>query len=76
MEARLPHERVIERIATHSNTDPMELSPLYEVLDPDALDELIMSMSDGELSFTYEGYPVSIDCDGEIDVAVGSIATD
>lgn len=58
--------RVLEAVAVTSGIDPLELPPLYDVLDPDALDVLVVSMSDGKLSFTYAGYRVEVDADGEV----------
>lgn len=35
-----PSERVVETVAEATATDPLELEPLYDVIDPDALDRL------------------------------------
>lgn len=58
---------IVERIATREGVDPVELEPpLYEVIDPDALDALV----DGRrgrpdrsyvlVNFTYNGYAVTV----------------
>ena len=67
-------EQVIERIAQREGVDPISLSPLYEVIDPDALDSLFSPTStcdrrSGAVEFTYCGYNVSVSFDG--DVVVG-----
>ncbi|ELY98677.1 HalOD1 output domain-containing protein [Natrialba asiatica] len=53
----------IETVATAADCDPTELVPLYEVIDPDALDALFGSQSDladpeTRISFGYEGFSV------------------
>lgn len=61
---------VIETAASESNTDLLELPLLYNSLDPDALDRLIQSMSDGQVSFTYAGQYITVNSRG--DVALGN----
>ena len=73
--------RVVEAVASASDTDATELPPLHDSVDTDALNALFDSGgpdSDRSLrvSFVYHGYSVRIDRDG---VAVGagpSAATD
>ena len=65
--------RVIEAVASASDTDATELPPLHDSVDTDALNVLFDSggpESDRSLrvSFVYDGYAVRIDRDG---VAVG-----
>jgi hypothetical protein len=43
--------------------------PLYERIDPDALDALIASMTDGRVTFSYQGYEVTVDADGRVRLA-------
>jgi len=48
-----------------------ELTPrLYEILDPDALERLVASMSDddGKVVFSYEDYRVTVLSSGEITI--------
>lgn len=59
-------ERVIQKVADATNSDPLELPPLYGPIDPDALDALIEQMSDGTVSFTYVGQEVTVNSDGTI----------
>lgn len=48
------------------------LEPLYEVVDPDALDQLFQPKADGtprpggELTFTYSGCEVIVRADGDV----------
>lgn len=69
-----PSRIVLDRIADLEDTTPAELStPLYSVIDPDALDALFHS-SGAETSetatrveFTYCGYEVHV-TDGDVSV--------
>lgn len=60
--------RVVEAVADREGEDPIELSePLYEVVDPDALDRLVQGADDElTLSFGYYGYRITVHGDGEI----------
>lgn len=55
---------IIEVVAAIKDQDPTELKPLYEVVNPEALDELfsikpyIDHRGDFSVSFHYEGYEV------------------
>lgn len=59
-------ERVIQKVATTTNSDALELPPLYDAIDPDALDALVEEMSAGKVSFPYAGHEVTIRSDGTI----------
>lgn len=59
-------ERLTRRIADATDRDACELPPLYEAIDPEALDSAIETMSNGEVSFDYVGYEVTINSNGEI----------
>ena len=65
-ERRTITERLTQRVANTTNSDPSELPVLYDHIDPDALDVLIKRMSDGEISFTYAGCEVTVESDGSI----------
>lgn len=59
-----PSEEVIEAVANEEGLDPAELrSPLYDAIDPDALDALFRN-SAGAVSFEYHGYAVVVTSDG------------
>jgi hypothetical protein len=71
--------RVVVAVAEATGTDPAELPPLYEVIDPDALDAVFGAGVDGtggdrqweddrELRFSYAGREVSVRSD---EVTVG-----
>lgn len=61
-------EQVVQTVATRSNTDALDLPPLFDSVDPDALDALIREMTGGKVSFDYAGYNLTIDTDGVVEV--------
>lgn len=44
----------------------MELPPLYEAVDPDALNAVVSGLSEGQVEFPYAGYDVTVYGDGTI----------
>jgi hypothetical protein len=69
-------EAVVEAVADEEGVSPIDVRPpLYEVIDPDALDQLTSSMtrvsdeSPGRIVFSYAGYEVTVAGDGEVSVA-------
>lgn len=67
-----PSEAVIYRIASCEGVDPLELRPLYQAIDPDALDSLVYdSATSGttlQVEFTYLGYDITVMGDGVVHV--------
>lgn len=62
---------VINLIADADDTDPVELAPLYDTIDPDLLDSLVDSPGFSSLEFTYHGYTVAVgEVNGEIEVEI------
>lgn len=61
-------ERVVEAVAEYSNTDVLDLAPLFDSVDPEALDGVVRSMSDGQVSFVYAGLRITVDSRGAIRV--------
>lgn len=63
---------VVERIAKHEDADPTELSPLFDAIDPDALDAIIDSAERRntplDIEFSYHGYAVTVTSDGAVHV--------
>lgn len=65
-------EAVVTAVAAVSGKRPVDLEPLYEAVDPDALDALIDHARRGdddgthELWFAYAGYDVGLRSDGRI----------
>lgn len=44
---------VVDVVAAARGVDPMELDPLYDVIDPDALDAVLARDTDVEVAFEY-----------------------
>ncbi len=73
---------VVEAVATASGRSPVPdgsgadpLPPLYDAVEPDAIDALFGADSqfDGCLRFTYGGYRVVLEGDGTITVAARGV---
>lgn len=71
MQQRSPNvsREVMETVASELNTDVLELPPLRESIDPDALNTLIRSLSEGQISFGYAGQRITVNSRGEIELA-------
>ena len=66
-----PVYAVISAVSDASGLDMFELPPLYEAIDPDALNELFTSRSEpavGKVSFEYAGYDVVVCGTGVVEV--------
>ncbi|MFH5801600.1 HalOD1 output domain-containing protein [Haladaptatus sp. CMAA 1911] len=68
-------ETVIRAVAILNDTDPTDLTPLSEVVDPDALDALfapkaseIPRNTNGYIKFNYDAYYIRVDGSGQITV--------
>lgn len=62
--------RIVEEVADREGTPPTDLPPLYDRVDPDAL-EMIVESADSDaltIEFTYDDCIVSVDGDGRVDV--------
>lgn len=62
--------KVVEKVAAAAGRDPIRLDPpLYDAVNPDALDMLYASASDEfRAMFEYAGYLVTVYGDGTVDV--------
>lgn len=63
-------QAIIAALAEETGRDPMELDPLYEYIDPDALNAIFDFQSNAEtnctetrLEFTYNTYRVTVTAD-------------
>lgn len=69
-----PSTVLAEAVATMTGREPDQLDPLYEAVDPAALDALFRPTAkgghrgDGEVSFVYHGYEVAVRSCGVIAV--------
>jgi hypothetical protein len=62
---------VVSAVAAHDGVDETDLPPLYDAVDPDALDALLGSVrTDGpdeaSVSFEYAGHTVVVSDDGTV----------
>ena len=60
-----PSMAVIELVAEATGTDPIELTPLYDVIDPEAIDALGTSAGFSSLEFEYAGHTVVLEASGD-----------
>lgn len=63
-------ERIVAEVADREDVSPVELPPLYQRLDTEALRELVDSVEDAplEVEFAYDGYTVVVRGDGSVRV--------
>ncbi|GAA0660482.1 HalOD1 output domain-containing protein [Natronoarchaeum mannanilyticum] len=63
-------ERIVESTTDVAGADPLDLPPLYDAVDPDALEALYdRDGADGpEVEFTYAGCGVTVRGDGSVSV--------
>lgn len=77
-EATAPSMAVISAVADALDADPLELDPLFDTLDTDALDNLLRE--DGgspiHVSFAFAGCEITMSGDGRIRLAVNDEAPD
>lgn len=71
-------DAVVTAVAALLDENANELTPLYEAVEPDALDALVDHAHRGggathELWFTYEGFDVGVRSDGEIRIREASM---
>lgn len=63
-----PSESVIELVADAQDTNPLELPPLYEAVDPDAMDGLFRESEVIQIQFEYAGCTVIVATEGDMTV--------
>lgn len=65
---------VVKAVADAANVATTDLGPIYDYVEPEALDELFEPLFEGgnhllgSVSFPYEGHLVTVYSDGRIDV--------
>jgi len=61
--------RVVDALASATDTEPRDVDPpLYETIDADALDAVVASAADVELSFEHDDHAVVVRADGSVTV--------
>ena len=65
-----PSTRVIGTVADELGVDPLECPPLYDHVDPTALNALFdgRSATHGTVTFEYAGYTVTVTSEGDIEL--------
>lgn len=69
----LPSTVVIEKVSSISERDPLKMPPLYDAIDTEALDTLLVGaaengVSDVQVSFEYDGFSVYINSTGHVSI--------
>ena len=68
------HTQVVTAVAALEGTDPLELPPLFDAIDPDALEALFAPTTSGlrfgTVEFPYAGWTISVEFDDEAVVTV------
>lgn len=68
-----PSAAVVEMVAIAADREPFGLQPLFDAIDPDALDALVdrhdaERSTDTSVSLRYAGHDVTVRSDGEVTV--------
>ena len=66
-----PSRKIVNLVAICKNTEPLELPPLYDSIDPEALNALFSSNGfarHGTVSFVYGGCEVTVENSGHVRV--------
>ena len=61
-------DQILSKVADAEDCGKLDLPPLFEAVDPDALEKLVDHDASFKLSFTYYGYEVEFENPGGIDV--------
>ncbi|MBV0902752.1 HalOD1 output domain-containing protein [Haloarcula salina] len=66
-----PSEAIVSTIAAQQHVAETDLPPLYEQVDPEALDKIVASYTGSsiQISFTYSGYHVHIQNSDRIEIS-------
>ena len=74
-----PSTVVIATLAAAKDVEPIELEPLYDAVDPDALDAIVRirkgTNGDIRVSFTHEGHAITVFSYGMVTVTPGDEPT-
>lgn len=66
---------VVEAVAERRNVDQTELPPLYEWIDPNALDALFertrtRGTRSGRITFTYDGHRITVERENGVSITI------
>ncbi|MEA5387650.1 HalOD1 output domain-containing protein [Haloarculaceae archaeon H-GB11] len=70
---RSPSSALVESVASVRGREVESIQPLYEVVDPEALDELLIESGARvtepvEIALNYDGFIVNIDSSGRLEL--------
>lgn len=68
IEESSPSQTVVQAVADVAGEDLVELPPLYDTIDPEAMDAFLRGPDSGTLKFKYNGYTVVVDQDITVSV--------
>ena len=51
----------VRAVSSLKERDPCNLTPLYETIDPEMLDELCESQQDGTVKFVFSGFHITVE---------------
>lgn len=74
MDSESPSEKAIRKLATAEGIDQADLDPIFNSVEPDALDAIFQNLSngpardEGKVEFTHEGYTVTVHADGGVSI--------
>lgn len=60
-------ERVVTAVTAKTGQDPLELPPLYEAIDPEALDTACETLDSGEVTFRYANHHITVRADRTVE---------
>ncbi len=63
-----PSVTVVMGVAEREQTSPLEIEPLYETIDPDALNGLFPNDGSVRITFEYIGYTITVHGNGHIEI--------
>ncbi|ELY81511.1 HalOD1 output domain-containing protein [Natrinema pallidum] len=58
-----PSQTVLRAVATETNTPVLELEPLYDTIDPEALNTLVTGNGAVRVAFDYQDFTVTVDAE-------------
>ncbi|WP_233265006.1 HalOD1 output domain-containing protein [Halomarina oriensis] len=59
---------VVDAVASAEGVPPRRLEPLYDTIDPDALDALVTDDASVDVRFEYEWYTVRVHGEGRLEL--------
>lgn len=63
---KTPSAAVVQAVAEDTGSAEIDLEPLHDVVDPDALDALFKDRDNGKVVFRYAGRVVTVDASSDV----------